>query len=125
MFGLFPGEVALTPVMAGAGIFFLNHLYSYFFHERHHARGQETIITQWLLMKAPYARIMPMNLTILAFAFFMKYGVSPGLPLVLLFLTLKTAADVAAHQREHALKNTTSVEGQLGLLLKDMEKNKK
>jgi hypothetical protein len=75
--------------------FLVNHWYSYIDHREADARRIPNIGT---IMIFPYARIVPMHLTIIAGG-----AVSNNSTLVLLlFLGLKTAADVVMHKIEHS-----------------------
>ena len=76
-------------------VFFFNHRYSYIEH-RDHDRTRKPNIGN--IMFFPYVRIFPMHLTILAGGAF--GGASTGT--LILFLGLKTAADVVMHKVEHA-----------------------
>lgn len=71
-------------------IFFLNHLYSYFYNRPTDTRKQES----WSMMMFPYARIIPMHLTIV-------FGFSSPQSALPLFLGLKTLADLFMHAVEH------------------------
>lgn len=76
-------------------VFFFNHRYSFIEH-RDRDRNRKPNIGN--IMFFPYARIVPMHLTIIAGG--ALGGTSTGL--LLLFLGLKTAADVVMHKIEHA-----------------------
>jgi hypothetical protein len=69
--------------------FFLNHLFSYFYNRPKDTKKQNI----GSLMFYPYARIIPMHITILSFGFYFN-----ALPL---FLALKTVADLVMHIVEH------------------------
>lgn len=89
-----PGPTAPVslPAVFLTGIgFAANHLYSFVHNRERDAKGRN--IGQ--VMAAPYARIVPMHLTIILGAFL--HGAT--LPF---FLLLKAAADVVMHVREHA-----------------------
>jgi hypothetical protein len=76
-------------------VFLLNHRYSYVYNKEQDENRKPNIGT---IMFFPYARIVPMHLTIVI-------GGSIGqatTPALLLFLGLKTAADVVMHKIEHA-----------------------
>ena len=75
--------------------FFANHLFSYFHNKKRDASRIPNIGT---IMSLPYARIIPMHLTILSGSF-LADGSGGAL---LLFLGLKTVADVIMHMVEHA-----------------------
>jgi len=97
MFNHESGEVGLSSVGVIACIvgFALNHRYSYQHNrerDRHRAPNIGTI------MFFPYARIVPMHLTILLAA---SLG-SDSVTALLAFLSLKTIADVIMHMVEHA-----------------------
>ena len=72
--------------------FVFNHVYSYRYHLEMDRQGTPNIGT---LMFTPYARIVPMHLTVLL-------GVNAAQSVgVLLFGILKTIADAVMHQIEH------------------------
>lgn len=74
--------------------FAANHLWSYRYNRDLDRRGTPNIGT---LMFTPYLRILPMHLTIIVGSFLTRSVAG-----VLLFGTLKAAADVAMHVAEHA-----------------------
>ncbi|MBI5779410.1 MAG: hypothetical protein HZA49_08135 [Planctomycetes bacterium] len=73
-------------------MFFGNHLYS-FLHNKDNYRGVPNIGT---MMFFPYARVIPMHLTLII-------GASMAQSAIILFLFLKTIADVIMHAVEHSL----------------------
>ena len=76
-------------------VFYLNHNYSYA-HNREHDQSRKPNIG--VIMFFPYLRIIPMHLTIV-----IGGTIAPASNGVLLmFLGLKTLADVAMHKIEHA-----------------------
>jgi hypothetical protein len=85
-------------IALGCTVFFLNHLVSYLWYRPREAEAPMQIFAE------PYARIVPMHLTIIAGGF--VTALLPGAPgsrlVLLLFLLLKTGADVVAHQKKHA-----------------------
>ena len=89
--GYFSEElIAIIPIVI---LFFLNHLYSFFVNQKKDANKLKNIGT---MMFFPYARIIPMHLTIIF------GGMMIGGPFTLiLFLSLKTAADAIMHLTEH------------------------
>jgi hypothetical protein len=89
------------PVLICVGIFFVNHLFS-FRHNLESDRRQKRNIG--VIMFFPYARILPMHLSIAAGAA-MK-ATTGGL---LIFLALKTAADLIMHAVEHRQKSDPSL----------------
>ena len=75
--------------------FLVNHAFSYR-HNRQQDMGRTPNIGTMMLL--PYARVIPMHLVILFGGFLMKYSAGR----LVLFLVLKTAADVIMHMAEHA-----------------------
>lgn len=75
--------------------FFINHGYSYRTHRESDAERVPNIGT---VMLFPYARIVPMHLTILAGG----WMTGTSTLALLIFLGLKTGADVVMHKIEHA-----------------------
>ena len=78
-------------------VFFANHLFS-FLHNRKLDEGKQNI---GRVMIYPYARIIPMHLTIIFGGMFLVTGLAGPIVLVF-FLVLKTLADVAMHSSEHS-----------------------
>jgi hypothetical protein len=74
--------------------FYFNHRFSY-----HYNRERDRVPSIGALMFFPYARIIPMNLMLLLGG---RFAGDSTVALVL-FLVLKTAADVALHVIEHAM----------------------
>jgi hypothetical protein len=85
-------------IALGCAVFFGNHLVSYLWY-----RPRETEPPMQIFAE-PYARIVPMHLTIIAGGFVTALlpGEVGSRLVLLLFLLLKTGADVAAHQKKHA-----------------------
>jgi hypothetical protein len=84
------------------GLFFLNHLYSFLTFRNKGPKGAAYISEQFFV---PYRRIIPMHLTIIfgsmvIFAL-QIFGITSTLPALLLFLLLKTYADISAHLEKH------------------------
>ena len=112
--GLFgPVNFSEPGLYLSCGLFFCNHLYSFIAHWNVHIRetGGEDFI-------APYHRIIPMHLTIIfgsmvIFAL-QEIGVLSTMPVLVLFLVLKTWADIAAHIAKHA--STAGAEQNAGAL---------
>lgn len=73
-----------------SALFFINHLFSFLFNQQRDSHEQNI----GTVMMYPYARIIPMHLTIIFGAFI------NALPL---FLILKAGADAVMHIMEHAL----------------------
>ncbi len=86
------GDPRLGPdLLICAGAFAVNHWYSYQYHVASDRSGKPNIGT---LMFTPYARVIPMHMTII-------FGSVLGAGGVLLFGILKTIADAMMHQFEH------------------------
>ena len=97
--GLFSG-VEWRYVAAGAGIFFVNHLISFFQHRAGELKQKPHLGT---LMMRPYARIIPMHLIIIFFS-----GIIQTQTGLIAFLFLKTIADVLMHGVIHAPSSEVS-----------------
>lgn len=74
-------------------LFFINHFISYIFNKPKDNKKQNI----GTLMAYPYARILPMHLTVLLGGFFTQ-------TIMIFFLFLKTIADVVMHIIEHKLR---------------------
>jgi len=85
----------LLVIAACIGAFLVNHAFSYWHNRERDMNRKPNIGT---VMFFPYARIIPMHLTIVSGSFFAGDS-RAGL---LLFLGLKTVADVIMHMVEHA-----------------------
>lgn len=102
--GLF-GVVDLSSpgIWFSCGIFFVNHLFSFLYY-RNRLQQDEEFMTD--TFTGPYYRIIPMHLTIMFGAIVTLvlgiFGITSTLPVLVLFLILKTAADLAMHLRKHA-----------------------
>jgi hypothetical protein len=77
-------------------VFFVNHLFSFLYNKK---RDAQKIQNLRKVMGFPYMRIIPMHLTIIFGGIFLISG-APQITLIL-FLLLKTFADVAMHIVEH------------------------
>ena len=91
-------------VLIAAGIFFANHLFSFwhnFIKGGEREMGASGIPR---LFSFPYARIVPMHMTIIlgGLLFFLSQG---NRLLLILFLLLKTGADVSMHLEEHKIRS--------------------
>jgi hypothetical protein len=85
------------PIVIMAAIFVANHLFSFIHNRKWDSDTKPNLGT---VMFFPYARIIPMHLTIL---FGVPLGLAGGSPLVIaFFMFLKTAADVTMHAIERA-----------------------
>ena len=83
-------------------IFFGNHIFSLFYN-RERDRKKQNI---GRMMFFPYARILPMHLTLI-FGYFLGGGA------IVLFLLLKTCADVIMHRIEHSEKQSFQLKSSL------------
>lgn len=101
LFASFP-DVDLWYIAVGAAIFFSNHLLSFFEHWKEDRRHIPNLGS---MMFRPYLRIIPMHITIVLFGVAIQ---STGTFLV--FLLLKTVADVAMHVLEHRKHSTPYVQ---------------
>lgn len=88
-YGNIPDSAEIKYIFLTALLFFINHLFSYFYNKQKDTERQNI----GSLMSYPYARIIPMHLTII---FGSAFG--GALPL---FLVLKTFADGVMHVIEH------------------------
>ena len=91
------GQIGLSSlgIMACIVAFVFNHRYSYQYNKERDSQRVPNIGT---LMFFPYARIVPMHLTIGMAA---SLG-SGSVTALLVFLSLKTVADIIMHMVEHA-----------------------
>jgi hypothetical protein len=80
-------------------LFFINHTYSflknYVWEKKHFTFSARQLSTE------PYKRIFPMHLTIIAAGFFSAIVTSAETPLIIVFLLLKTFADLRSHEILH------------------------
>jgi len=88
-YGNTPNFIELKYIFLTALLFFINHLFSYFYNRPKDTKKQNI----GSLMFYPYARIIPMHLTIILGSFFVS-----ALPF---FLILKTFSDAVMHIVEH------------------------
>ncbi|MDP2628911.1 MAG: DUF6498-containing protein [Nanoarchaeota archaeon] len=79
------------------GVFFVNHLFSFYYNKNKDNKKPNI----GKLMFSPYARIIPMHLIIIIGAFLSQAGIYSRLILVL-FLILKTIADLVMHNKKHS-----------------------
>jgi hypothetical protein len=90
------GGFPVVSVVLCIGVFFVNHWFSYRYNRE---QEQDRVPNIGSIMFFPYIRIIPMHLTLIAGM--AVFGDSTGALVV--FLLLKTAADVAMHVIEHAM----------------------
>lgn len=85
----------MTAIVICVGVLAINHAFSFWYNLEKDIRRKPKI---WIVMVFPYARIIPMHLIILlAGSFF----VTQSTVILILFLFLKTLADLLMHQIEH------------------------
>lgn len=90
-------------IWLSCGLFFVNHLYSFIVYRRQEPQGASHINE---LFFSPYRRIVPMHLTIIfggiAVVALGFLGITTHIPVLLLFLVLKTWTDITGHISKHA-----------------------
>ena len=101
--GLFgPPDFASWGVWASCALFLGNHAYSWYYYRRSERQGVKYINGAFF---RPYNRIIPMHLTILfgsiVILILSFLGITTVLPVLVLFLLLKTSMDVKMHLRKH------------------------
>jgi len=94
----FPSIIGLVFLPLSGLIFFFNHLFSFIHYKNKPHKKKQSL---GRILFSPYVRIVPMHLTIILGGFFMFFGAFNQAILVF-FLLLKTAADVAMHSLEHS-----------------------
>jgi hypothetical protein len=113
MFAFVPGMLGtgtatgipnMTDILIVSAFFFANHLYSFLFYRRQEEAAGTTLMD---VFTRPYARIIPMHLTIIGGGFLLFLaggsGVDANRLVVLFFLVLKTLADLWSHVRKHRM----------------------
>lgn len=101
--GLFgPVDFSNTGIWAACALFFINHLYSYLYHRGSEQQGATFVTAEFF---RPYNRIIPMHLTIIfgsVLVLVLQFlGITTVLPVLVLFLALKTYMDIRMHLRKH------------------------
>ena len=91
-----PGGFPVFDVLLCIGVFYLNHWFSYRYNRE---QERERVPNIGSIMFFPYIRIIPMHLMIIVGVTFL--GGNAGALVV--FLLMKTAADVAMHIAEHTM----------------------
>ena len=96
-------DFASPDVWISCGIFFANHLYSHLYY-RHDGRKVVDYVNEEFFR--PYYRILPMHLTIIFGAMVILVltvaGITTTMPVLVLFLALKTYTDLDMHVKKHA-----------------------
>jgi hypothetical protein len=89
-------------IWVSCGMFFANHLYSYIAYKPGLTQGVVNFIGGLFL---PFRRIIPMHMTIIFGGFLLLIlqfaGIQSTLPVLVLFLVIKTWVDVGAHVDKH------------------------
>ena len=84
------------------GLFFVNHLYSHMTYRNKGPKGAGYVNEQFF---TPYRRIIPMHLTIIFGSIVILalevFGITTTLPVLVLFLLIKTYSDISAHLIKH------------------------
>lgn len=107
IFAISAGEPpwAQPGVLLACGVFFANHLYSFVYYRMQERDAPVTADTVKEIVVAPYARIIPMHITIIAGGFASlvlgAVGVDATPFILVLFLGLKTYVDVRMHLGKH------------------------
>jgi hypothetical protein len=103
MFG--PVNFSDPGIWLSCGFFFANHLYSHIRYRHEGPRGTGFIGEEFF---GPYRRIFPMHTTIIIGSVVVSalqvFGIQSTLPVLVLFLLLKTRSDISAHRIKHAQK---------------------
>ena len=99
-------DFANAGLWASCALFFFNHLYSCIYYRTSERQGGMFITREFI---QPYNRIIPMHLTIIFGSILVLvlgfFGISTGLPVLILFLFLKTWMDIRMHLRKHWEQN--------------------
>ncbi len=95
-------------IWLSCALFFANHLYSYLTYRHQVSKGAIYILEKFF---RPYQRIIPMHLTIIfgstvVFAL-QVFGIQSTMPVLVLFLVLKTYFDISTHLIKHAEEKTS------------------
>ncbi|MBU1909507.1 MAG: hypothetical protein KJ726_05630, partial [Verrucomicrobia bacterium] len=94
------GSLDLEAMGLCLAVFFVNHAFSFMYNLR---SDRQRVMNIGTLMVFPYARILPMHLTII-FGSMLPWNRG----VLLLFLSLKTGADLIMHVIEHAALGESS-----------------
>ncbi len=95
------GGFPLFNVLVCIGVFYLNHWFSYRYNRE---QEQDRVPNIGNIMFFPYIRIIPMHLMIIAGFTFLGSSTRA----LIIFLLMKTAADVAMHIIEHAMARSAA-----------------
>ncbi len=98
-----PALQRLDYIIAGAGILFITHGFSFIIHVLKEHEGREEKLVE-LQFTEPYVRIIPMHLTIIASGFVMGiFAVFHNFVLLIVFMAFKTASDLFFHKNKHRM----------------------
>ena len=101
--GIFgPVDFANTGVWASCGLFFANHLYSFFYHR---GSAEQPAQDPMEIFFRPYNRIVPMHMTIIFGSILILVleflGITTVTPVLVIFLAVKTYVDIGTHLQKH------------------------
>ena len=98
-----PVNFADPGIWLSCGLFFANHLYSHIRYRHEGPQGAGFINEEFF---SPYQRIIPMHLTIIFGSIVVLglqvFAIESTMPVLVLFLVLKTRSDISAHLIKHA-----------------------
>lgn len=105
--GIFgPVDLSGSGTWAACALFVLNHLYSYLYHRPGGRQGADFVNEAFF---GPYNRIIPMHVTIIFGSIVVlvlgALGIPATLPVLVLFLLIKTRQDITLHLRKHYEEN--------------------
>lgn len=103
--GIFgPVDFSDPGIALSCGLFFAIHAYSFLYNRK---RGKAAAADMMRQFMAPYDRILPMHLIIIFGSIIITglefFGITTVTPVLVLFLLLKTYADVAGHLKKHLI----------------------
>jgi hypothetical protein len=97
-------------IWLSCGLFFANHLYSHITYRHKGPKDFRYVNEQFF---TPYRRIIPMHLTIIFGSIVILalgvFGIISTLPVLVLFLILKTRSDITAHLIKHEQEENPDV----------------
>ncbi|MFH1394420.1 MAG: DUF6498-containing protein [Candidatus Micrarchaeota archaeon] len=90
-------------ILLTGGVLFISHGFSFILHvlKQHEGKNEQTAD---ILFTEPYARIIPMHLTIILSGFVIGFlGIIRNLLILVLFMGLKTGTDIYFHREKHRM----------------------
>jgi hypothetical protein len=101
--GLFgPVDFANSGLWASCGLFFINHLFSFFYHR---GSPEQPAQDPMEIFMRPYNRIVPMHMTIIFGGILILVleflGITTVMPVLVIFLAVKTYVDIGTHLQKH------------------------